>query len=73
MIPIDSIRDHRRDLWVGVVQGRIAEAGEIDIGAACDHADYALSRFDARFPVGIASPMGGVIYGGTCPPAAPGC
>lgn len=48
----EPLRDHRRDLWVGVVHGRISEAGAIDIGAACDHADYALSRFDRAFPKG---------------------
>lgn len=42
-------KDHARELWVGVVLGRIGEAGTIGIGEACDHADYALTRFRGVF------------------------
>lgn len=42
-------KDHARELWVGVVLGRIGEAGTIGIGDACDHADYAVTRFRLVF------------------------
>ena len=44
-----SEKDHRRDLWVGVLMERIREAGTVSIGDAAGNADAAIDRFDKKF------------------------